>query len=594
MMETLSKILKGSDEIMQQTGQLKKLIVIIFLLAAGLAAHAQDTAQNIVYIAKDENPRAVLTQLLGAFGREVSGNSLPSRPVTGKFTVSSVKDIMTYFERSFKINWFEHGTVVHVYNPGDWRVARIYVGEYPENTDWENLVKQAGLHYEKFSVIFSVQDKELIVSGPKAYRDLVSSVFGRTKPPVQALADKPKEMTLMVFPLRNAPLADRIITLRNERISINGALTVLRELLGLKVPGAEANTPGDSEANTLRKAQKAFDMETGTPKAGNLTKDKFLQQMGTVVNKDGVSIGGDSRTNSILIRDFPERYTYYKSLIDQLDQASPMIEVEATLVEVDSSLLKELGVDYDLTARQNSANQNASLGFSTTLGLPIAINGSSSFSIVDPSTFLARLRALQVDQKAKVLAKPNIVTQNNIPAFIDLSQTVYLPLQGERVAEVVPITAGSLLQVTPRVIEEGGVQQIFLSVEIQDGSLTAKDKENPTVRNTVLSTQAVIGLDKALLVGGYNREENNNVIRKIPVLGSIPFIGKAFSVEETNQRSMSRFFLITPRLVNDRFQSEGTMKAINSIEKSFPGTQSVPTLGMSLKIDSIPGTAEQK
>ncbi|WP_305563624.1 type III secretion system outer membrane ring subunit SctC [Limnobacter sp.] len=593
-MRVLFKTIKGLNEIMQQTGRFVKFVFVILLLVGGVTTQAQDTTQNIVYIAKDENPRAVLTQLLGAFGREVNGNSLPSRPVTGKFTVSSVKDIMTYFERSFKINWFEYGTVVYVYNPGDWRVSRVYVGEYPENTDWEELVKQAGLHYEKFSVIFSVQDKELIVSGPKAYRDLVSSVFGRSKPPVQAAVDKPKEMTLMVFPLKNAPLADRVITLRNERISVNGALTVLRELLGMKVPGAETSSVGDAEADKLRKAQKAIDMETGAPKSSSLTKEKFIQQIGNASNKDGVSVGGDSRTNSILIRDYSERYVYYKSLIDQLDQASPMIEVEATLVEVDSSLLKELGVDYDLTARQNSANQNASLGFSTTLGVPIITGGASSFSIVDPSTFLARLRALQVDQKAKVLAKPNIVTQNNIPAFIDLSQTVYLSLQGERVAEVVPITAGSLLQVTPRVVEDGGIQQIFLSVEIQDGSLTTKDKENPTVRNTVLSTQAVIGLDKALLVGGYNREENTNVVRKIPVLGSIPFIGKAFSVEETNQRSMSRFFLITPRLVNDRFQSGGTINAMNSIEKSFPGSQSIQTLGMSLKIDSIPGGAEQK
>jgi len=589
----LFKTVKGLDKIMQLTGRFIKLIFTVLLLTGSVTVHAQNAAQNIVYIAKDENPRAVLTQLLGAFGREVNASGLPSRPITGKFTVSSVKDVMTYFERSFKVNWFEYGTVVYVYNPGDWRVTRVYVGEYPENTDWEELVKQAGLNYEKFSVIFSVQDKELIVSGPKAYRDLVSSVFGRTKPPVQASNDKPKEMTLMVFPLKNAPLSDRVITLRNERISVNGALTVLRELLGMKAPAAE--TPvGDAEANTMRKAQKAIDMETGAPKVSNLTKDKSLQQLGTATSKDGVSIGGDSRTNSILIRDYPERFVYYKSLIDQLDQASPMIEVEATLVEVDSGLLKELGVDYDLTARQNSAKQNASLGFSTTPGAPISINGASSFSIVDPSTFLARLRALQVDQKAKVLAKPNIVTQNNIPAFIDLSQTVYLPLQGERVAEVVPITAGSLLQVTPRVVEEGGSQQIFLSVEIQDGSLTAKDKENPTVRNTVLSTQAVIGLDKALLVGGYNREENTNVVRKIPLLGSLPLVGKAFSVEETNQRSMSRFFLITPRLVNDRFQSGGTINAINSIEKSFPGSQPVQTLGMSLKIDSIPNAVEQK
>lgn len=55
---------------MQQTGRLFKFVFAMTFLVSWTAAQAQDPAQNIVYIAKDENPRAVLTQLLGAFGRK--------------------------------------------------------------------------------------------------------------------------------------------------------------------------------------------------------------------------------------------------------------------------------------------------------------------------------------------------------------------------------------------------------------------------------------------------------------------------------------------------------------------------------------------
>ena len=235
------------------------------------------------------------------------------------------------------------------------------------------------------------------------------------------------------------------------------------------------------------------------------------------------------------------------------------------LVEVDKATLDELGMEFGLRA---GGVQYDFPGENIELGTVSLYSGASS--VVDPGRFLARIRALIADQNAKVLARPNIVTQDNIPAFIDLSETQYLRVTGERVAQIVPVTAGSLLQVTPRLVRKDSGEEIFLRVDIQDGSLTQAGEGSPTVRNTVLSTQAVVNVEKALLIGGYNRDSENSNNYKVPLLGDLPFIGKAFSYTEKQKQTMVRLFLITPRVIE--LPPDGrssTKRAIDTIKENF-------------------------
>ncbi|WP_305016781.1 hypothetical protein [Mycobacterium tuberculosis] len=107
--------------------------------------------------------------------------------------------------------------------------VKIYVGDFPPLTDWEDLLKNSGLHYPQFSVVYDEKHDELIASGPLAYLKLLESAFGRERP--EPGQDEPD---LMVFTLKHASVEDREINLRDRTFVSKGALTVLLELLGLK------------------------------------------------------------------------------------------------------------------------------------------------------------------------------------------------------------------------------------------------------------------------------------------------------------------------------------------------------------------------
>lgn len=71
--------------------------------------------------------------------------------------------------------------------------------------------------------------------------------------------------------------------------------------------------------------------------------------------------------------------------------------------------------------------------------------GANGFSTVisDTSNFMVRLNALEKSSQAYVLSQPSVVTLNNIQAVLDKNITFYTKLQGEKVAKLESITAGS-------------------------------------------------------------------------------------------------------------------------------------------------------
>lgn len=529
---------------------LQAVIICLFMTFLGTPSisAAKEAQPAQVYISDGESPRQVLSYLLGLFGRELVGSNLSSRPVSGKFKVNSVEEVMAYFERAYNISWFEHGSKIYLYKPSDWTTERVYVGDYESTTDWDEMLRKAGLGQSKFNVLYKSDDDELVVSAPKSYLQLLKNAFEAERPEEEKGPES--EPTLMVFPLRHASVEDRKITLREKEFTTRGVYSILVELLDNQ-KNFDPERSYEDARKLIQKSVRGADAvkpedALGIPNFGNsgeVYPDEKEEGYKAARRMQGV-VSSDVRTNSILIRDHEEKREFYASLIKELDKPVSMIEVEAMLVEIDTGTLNQLGLEFGIQGSFQYQFPNTNRFAAGTNPL----TGSSS--IVSPDNFIARLRALESESDAKVLARPTIVTQDNVSAFIDLSETVYLQIQGERVADVVPITAGSLLQVTPRLLESDGESQIFVNIEIQDGTLMQETGQvNPTVRNTVLSTQAVINRDKAILIGGYNREVSSDIVHKVPVLGNLPFVGGAFTSKEVERKNYVRLFLITPRVV---------------------------------------------
>ncbi|EOS5977649.1 type III secretion system LEE outer membrane ring protein EscC, partial [Escherichia coli] len=224
---------------------------------------------------------------------------------------------------------------------------------------------------------------------------------------------------------------------------------------------------------------------------------------------NSVTISADPRLNAVVVKDREITMDIYQQLISELDIEQRQIEISVSIIDVDANDLQQLGVNW-------SGTLNAGQG-------TIAFNSStaqaniSSSVISNASNFMIRVNALQQNSKAKILSQPSIITLNNMQAILDKNVTFYTKVSGEKVASLESITSGTLLRVTPRILDDSSNsltgkrrERVRLLLDIQDGNQStnqsnAQDASStlPEVQNSEMTTEATLSAGESLLLGGF-------------------------------------------------------------------------------------------
>lgn len=139
---------------------------------------------------------------------------------------------------------------------------------------------------------------------------------------------------------------------------------------------------------------------------------------------------------------------------------------------------------------------------------------------------MAAIFALTRNDKANIVSRPMVLTQENIPAIFDNNRTFYTKLIGERATDLKNVTYGTAISVLPRFTINN---QIEMMITVEDGSRAGQITDHlPEIGRTNISTIARVPQNKSLLIGGYTRDEHRNIEEKIPLLGDIPYLGSLF------------------------------------------------------------------
>jgi type III secretion protein C len=398
-----------------------------------------------------------------------------------------------------------------------------------------------------------------MVSGPPAYVDLV----------VWAVATLPlpqPEQQIKVFRLKHAQVNDRVISYRDQQITTAGVATILRNLVtGQGGTGGTnlSNMPQLSAiASSLRASPAIADVmdERGRsePAPGTDTSRSGASQNRSAPPPTRAVIQADSRLNALVIKDIPQHMPVYEELIKLLDVPTRLIEIEAVIVDVNSSNVADLGIDWGARAGSFAG------GFGQPELAPDSVTGKIIFGRdVSPTTvipnagnfLMARVRALEGRGSARVVSRPSVLTVDNLGALIDLSETFYVQSVGERVASVVPISVGTTLKVTPHIVESKGGYSVHLTVDIEDGAIqevssSSTSQSIPRIRRSTIGTQAVMNERESLLIGGFNSESDTRQTNKVPGLSEVPFLGLFFKKKSTSVEKRERLFLITPKILS--------------------------------------------
>lgn len=227
------------------------------------------------------------------------------------------------------------------------------------------------------------------------------------------------------------------------------------------------------------------------------------------------------------------------------------------------------------SSQTNSTSTSGSTQVNTTSGSTNAVNTAVSSlnslingggtsrvatAVFSSSDFNVIISALKTQSNTKVMSNPTVVTLNNTEAILNIGQEFPVPsynYNSERgTFEVSGFTykpIGIILKVTPQV-NARGVIKLNLEPEVsqQNGSTTfggAGGASIPIIATRKVKTQVSLQDGFTMGIGGLITDSRDHGGTKVPVLGSIPVLGRLFSSKNVNDTSTNLLIFITAKTV---------------------------------------------
>lgn len=189
------------------------------------------------------------------------------------------------------------------------------------------------------------------------------------------------------------------------------------------------------------------------------------------------------------------------------------------------------------------------------------ITDRADSAVFSASQFNVILSALQQLNDTKLVSNPTIVTLNNTEAQINVGSEYPIPnytYNAERGTfevsgfEYRPI--GIILKVTPQVNAQGFIKlTIEPEVSSQNGFTSfggAGGAQIPIIATRKAITQVSLRDGYTMGIGGLVESNNQNGKTKVPLLGSIPGLGRLFSSKSINETKRNLLIFITAKTIS--------------------------------------------
>jgi general secretion pathway protein D len=298
-----------------------------------------------------------------------------------------------------------------------------------------------------------------------------------------------------------------------------------------------------------------------------------------------VNIQADEALNAIVVRADPTAMSEIVAIVEKLDVRRTQVLIEAAIVEISLDDSLNYGVDFagvdlggDSVPLISTALSPSIAGLIKLLtavdadGNPIPLGAVSALTSpgvavakIDTNgfSFAAVVQAIATQSNANLLSTPSILTLDNEEAKILVGQEV--PFRTGTYTTTAdgannPFTTiqrqdvGITLTVTPH-IHDGTSVRLEVAQEVSNlvlSSLAAvsTDTLSDVVTNKRTIQTTVLADDKQTIVlGGLIQDDLQDTLKKVPLLGDIPLLGKLFQNVEKKRVKRNLLVFLRPTVL---------------------------------------------
>lgn len=309
-------------------------------------------------------------------------------------------------------------------------------------------------------------------------------------------------------------------------------------------------------------------LETPLQKPKQLTPQP--QPIPSIQTKEGMRIGFDRGTNSVLIYATPQEFENLKALIEKLDVRRRQVLIAASVVEMSTSKALDIGVRWQAFGSKGGAGfgvgslqdiyssmltGNFVLGFINNVGKTITIGGVNLFF---PDLVLL-FSLLEKGTGFNLISNPKVLTLDNQPAEIKVGQVipyasgVKFDINGQPVITYDYKEVGLDLKITPTIAENNlrltinlQVQEIVDFIRPQVGQLSYAV---PITSNRQVNSDVVVENGQTIIIGGLINNRTISTVEGVPGLKDIPLLGRLFRRDTKTEDKVSLFIFLTPYVI---------------------------------------------
>jgi general secretion pathway protein D len=372
---------------------------------------------------------------------------------------------------------------------------------------------------------------------------------------------------------RRALSADDVKVVFLEHANAEQLLPVLQQIVGQQVTPASANAtprqPGASRAGAAPEVVPASASAPSAPLPG---------QRATIARFPGA--------NALVISGSADTQRMLSEVIRQLDQRRQQVLIEAIVVELSDTAVKELGVQWMLAGEDGAPIGLTNFSDSATPLLPIA--GGAAATDLDEDDPLRRqlqnlavnsllgangfvgggggrignglfgfiINAAKTDSGSNLLQTPSLMTLDNEEATILVGQEVPITtgetlLDGNsnpfRTTQRQDI--GVKLIVRPQ-INAGGSITLFLRQEVSSiNGLLTNGASDLVLNKRELETTLVVDDGDIAVAGGLLDQNDRLAVDAVPGLGQLPVIGGLFRSTSRQRGRTNLMVFIRPTII---------------------------------------------
>ena len=335
----------------------------------------------------------------------------------------------------------------------------------------------------------------------------------------------------------------------------------------------------------------ATDAFAGSPEGGGreagiksiienlLTKE---EGPGGIEKKPFGNVAVDKRTNSLIITTIPEDFPLIEATLAKLDTRTSQVMIEAEVIEVVSTAIEKLGLDW---GSDSDGNFFTFTGPSRPTGFPFvrdsgpfsrsllggacadargrSLEGATaSFGTLSLAEFRVVLKALEKDNKSRYLAKPKIMVVNNETAEIKIitdaavgTTTTTETSTGTTGETIEREEVGVILKVTPTISKDNYITMTLepeiSRIEVSNVSTSIYDPKKRSAKTTVMMKDG-----QTIAIGGLLKGEIADSRRATPGLSKIPLLGNLFKSKDFQDIETEIIIFVTCNILKPELEKE--------------------------------------